>query len=605
MSSQMMSSGASAPILAPVPGSPPAAPALVPPRPKPTGKKRLGWILVLIAAVIGIERGVNYANRPAAPEATAAAIRTGTVTRGVVERTLRLTGSTGAEKFSSLISPQLRGNRSGGGRDGSFRSGGGSRGDSSSVLQSNSRGGGGGMTSSGGSGGSSGSGGDSSASSASANAVASTNGLQTGGGSQAFRSATSRVGGNRGGSSSASTASSSGASGSSSSSSSSSGSLGSTSGSLIGSGSGGSSGGGGGGFGGGSEFSLVIQDAVKPGSHVKKGDVVAEFDRQYMLTRLDDYRASVSQLDASIRKMKAELEVSRNSHAQTIENAKAALDKAKLDVRTIPVLGAIDAERTRLAAEEAEARYKQLLAEVKFVEIGYQSQIKNAELEVQQAHMELKRAEANADRMLIKAPINGLAVMQTMFRGSEFAQIQVGDQLYPGMMFMQIVDTSSMIINATVNQVDVDNLRIGQKARVRFDAYPDLEVPAHVAAIGAMTRPGGQRASFVKDVPVLLKIDKMDARIIPDLSVSIDVVLESSEQQATVAPLASVFRDGSGADAHVYVKNGAAWDRRNVELGLANNLSVVVRSGLKPGEVVAEDPPPLAGSPPGTKERQS
>ena len=80
--------------------------------------------------------------------------------------------------------------------------------------------------------------------------------------------------------------------------------------------------------------------------------------------------------------------------------------------------------------------------------------------------------------MLLKAPINGLAVMQTMFRGTEFAQIQPGDQLYPGMMFMQIVDPSSMIINATVNQVDVDNLRIGQKANVRFDAYPDLQVPA-------------------------------------------------------------------------------------------------------------------------------
>jgi multidrug efflux pump subunit AcrA (membrane-fusion protein) len=374
--------------------------------------------------------------------------------------------------------------------------------------------------------------------------------------------------------------------------------LGSTSGSLQSFGN--SSGGGGGG-----EFSLVLQDAAKPGSRVKKGEVVAEFDRQYMLNRLDDYRASVSQLEASIRKMKAELEVSRNAHAQTIENAKAALEKAKLDVKTIPVLGAIDAERTRLAAEEAEARYKQLLAEVKYVEIGYQSQIRNSELEVQQAHMELRRAEANADRMLLKAPINGLAVMQTMFRGTEFAQIQPGDQLYPGMMFMQIVDPSSMIINATVNQVDVDNLRIGQKANVRFDAYPDLQVPAHVAAIGAMTRAGGQRASYVKDIPVILKIDEMDSRIIPDLSVSIDVVL-NSEEQATIAPLAAVFKDSPGATPHVYVRTGDAWERRDVELGLSNNLSVVVSSGLKPGEVVAQDPPPLAGSPPGsTKERRS
>ena len=61
---------------------------------------------------------------------------------------------------------------------------------------------------------------------------------------------------------------------------------------------------------------------------------------------------------------------------------KPLLKRPSLDVKTIPVLGAIDAERIRLAAEEAEARYKQLLAEVKYVEIGYQSQIRNSELEV-------------------------------------------------------------------------------------------------------------------------------------------------------------------------------------------------------------------------------
>jgi multidrug efflux pump subunit AcrA (membrane-fusion protein) len=48
-------------------------------------------------------------------------------------------------------------------------------------------------------------------------------------------------------------------------------------------------GGGGAGGGGMSEFMLLLQDAVKPGSRVKKGDVVAEFDRQFMLQRLDDF----------------------------------------------------------------------------------------------------------------------------------------------------------------------------------------------------------------------------------------------------------------------------------------------------------------------------
>jgi hypothetical protein len=72
------------------------------------------------------------------------ALRTATVTTGPVVHTLRLTGTTGAEKYSSLVSPQLRGNRGGGGgRDGQFRQGGGGGG-GAVAIQSNARGGGGG-----------------------------------------------------------------------------------------------------------------------------------------------------------------------------------------------------------------------------------------------------------------------------------------------------------------------------------------------------------------------------------------------------------------------------------------------------------------------------
>ncbi|MEJ7606491.1 MAG: HlyD family efflux transporter periplasmic adaptor subunit [Bryobacteraceae bacterium] len=371
--------------------------------------------------------------------------------------------------------------------------------------------------------------------------------------------------------------------------------MGSTGGSLMnfGSTSGGAGGGGagGGGRGGGSsEFGMVLQTAVKPGVKVRKGQVVAEFD-QYMLLRLEDYRASVTQMEATVRKLHAELEVDKKAHQQTIENAKAALERARLDLKTIPVLGTIDAERTRLTAEEADARYKQLLGEVKFVEAGQRAQLKGTEIEFEQAKLELKRAEANADRMLMKAPIDGLAVMQTTFRGTEFAQIQPGDQLWPGMMFMQVVDTSSMIVTAFVNQVDVDTLKIGAKATIRFDAYPDLVLPGHVHSIGAMTKAGGMRANFVKEIPVQLKLDKMDPRVIPDLSVSADVVLEQ-EEKATIAPLASIFRDESGSAPYVFVKQGEAWERRSVQIGIINNTSASIHSGLRPGEVIATSRPP-------------
>lgn len=360
---------------------------------------------------------------------------------------------------------------------------------------------------------------------------------------------------------------------------------------AIGAASGGSTGGRGG---GGGEFSLVLQDAAKPGAFVKKGDPVAEFDRQYMLTRLDDYRASVIQTEASFKKMQSELEVARKAHQQTIDAAKGDLDKAKLTMKTAPVMGAIETERAKLTLEEAQARYDQLLKEVKFMEQSLLSETKNAQIELKQSQIEFRRAEANADRMVLKAPIDGMVVMQNMFRGSEFDQVKVGDQLFPGFPFMQVVDASSMVVNANVNQVDVERMRIGMKATVRFDAFPGLVLPAKVYAIGTVAKSSRYRPDWIKEMAVVLKLEKMDPRVIPDLSVSVDVVVDQVEN-ATLVPREAVQYGGAGSqpgEAFVWVRNGGAWDRRKVVVGVSNATTVSIQSGVRPGETVALETPP-------------
>jgi len=345
---------------------------------------------------------------------------------------------------------------------------------------------------------------------------------------------------------------------------------------------------------GGSDFSLTLQDVVAPGTSVKKGDVVAEFDRQFMLTRLDDYRASMALVDAGMRILESDLEVEKKVHEQSIQSAKADLEKAQIDLKTVPVQSAIMTERLRLIAEHAEARYKQLLKELSLKEITYQVERRLAELDKQQAQNELRRAEANADRLLVRAPIDGVVVMQTIFRSGEMAQIRAGDQLAPGMLFMRIVDPRSMIVQARVNQVDVERMRLGLKARVRFDAYPDLELPAHIHSIAPMPTSTGFRANYVKEVAVVLKLDKMDPRVIPDLSVSVDVIL-AREEQTVVAPLAGVFQDSPNGRPYVFVRGPSGWERREVELGLSNHVTAAVRSGLRAGEVIALDRPSVGG----------
>jgi HlyD family secretion protein len=346
---------------------------------------------------------------------------------------------------------------------------------------------------------------------------------------------------------------------------------------------------------------LQIQTLAPNGSRVTKGTTVAEFDRQYMLLRLDDYRANVEQTENSQKASMANLEVTRKSYDQQILAAKNLVEKSELDMKTVPVRSAIDAERLRLALEEAKANLKQLQEAARYVDVGERATLKVAELELQASKLELRRAEANADRMILKAPMDGLVVVQNTFRSGDFGAIQQGDQVYPGMMFMQVVDPSSMVVKATVSQVDVQSMRLGQKAKVQFDAFPGLELAARVISIGAITKTGGMRASFKKDVPVVLRLDQVDPRVIPDLSVSADVVLEESEEGAVV-PSEAIFADDSVAGAppqpYVMVRNArGGWDRRDVKTGVISNTHTAIASGVKPGEVVALEPPTTAAPP--------
>ena len=337
---------------------------------------------------------------------------------------------------------------------------------------------------------------------------------------------------------------------------------------------------------GGSDFNLTILSLAAPGSHVKKGDAIAEFDRQVQLLRLDDYKDSISQLDDNIERMRSDLQTSRKAHDHVIFAAKAAVDKAELDLKTAPVRSANEVEKLKLSVEEARARYEQLLREVKLVEDSQAAQMRAAQIDREQGKMELDRAQHNVDLMVVRAPMDGIVVLQTIYRGGDMGPAQQGDQLYSGRVFMEVIDPRSMLLNATVNQVDAERIRIGMKAKVHLDAYPGLEYPAHVAGINALSKTSYRRPNFKGDIDVRLKIDAIDENVIPDISGSADIVL-SAEEKVVIVPRGAVFFSSPANTPYVYVQTPTGWQRRDVTLGLRNNTHVGIRSGIGSGDVLA------------------
>jgi HlyD family secretion protein len=352
---------------------------------------------------------------------------------------------------------------------------------------------------------------------------------------------------------------------------------------------GGAGGGGGGqqGFGAQqmNDFSLVLTKLAPAGSRVKAGDVIAQFDTVAQQQRLDDYNDSLIQLDANIKNRMASMGAQKESHLQQVRAGKATWDTAVLNQQTNEVVSAINAQLNDVAVEEGKAQYEQLLYEDDLLDQQQRAQIQAIELNRDQSQLELLRAQSNVKKMTMTAPMDGFVVMNSIVRNGEFGTVREGDQVRAGQPFMFIVDPRSMILSASVNQVDAERLRLGMKARIRLDAYNDIEVPGTLEGIGAMAQTSTFRANYVGQIPVRLSLDKMDPRIIPDLTASAEVNLQS-EQNTVVLPRAALFEENGSK--YVFLRDPeGSWIRKPVETGVVSFTDVAIRSGVQKGDVVA------------------
>ncbi len=350
------------------------------------------------------------------------------------------------------------------------------------------------------------------------------------------------------------------------------------------------------GRGGGGQLTLI--ELAAAGSRVSKGDVIAEFDRETYIRRLDDIETQVVQREASIKRTMANQSIDAIIEKQRLLDTKATLDKARLDVQASEVLSAIRIELAKMTVQQSEADLAELEGEVQLAEIARRSAMRAVEIEKEQTMIDLKRAEINLERLVIRAPIDGMIVMLSSSRGGDVATTAKGDQVRSGTYFMQVVDTSAMVLEGSVNQVDSQTFRSGLPARVQLDAYPGASWPARLTSIGALASSaaagGGGRGgfsrggvtSFRRELSTTFSIDSDDSRIIPDLSASADVILES-EGDVLLVPRAAIGRQDGQAFAYARMAGTAEFSKRIVELGLVTDGQAAVRSGLSEGEEIA------------------
>lgn len=327
--------------------------------------------------------------------------------------------------------------------------------------------------------------------------------------------------------------------------------------------------------------SLVITKLAPSGSHVNKGDLLVQFDQQQQIKNALDQEATYVDLVEQITKKKADQATARAADESGLRQAENDMNSAAAEVRRNEILSKIDAEKNNLAYEQAKATYAQLQKTFDLKRQAAQAEVKSLEIQRDRARDAMEYARKNTLRLEIHAPIDGIVVLNSVWKGGQMGEVQEGDEVRAGVPFMQIVNPGAMQVRARVNQADVSLLRVGQAVRVGLDAYPDLSFSGKIERIAAIGVTSGL-SDRVRSFNVLFSISGSDRRLMPDLSASLDVELQRTANALTL-PRASVL--SSGEDHYVVVEDGSTFDKKPIQITAQSENDVVV-SGIAEGTKV-------------------
>jgi HlyD family secretion protein len=267
---------------------------------------------------------------------------------------------------------------------------------------------------------------------------------------------------------------------------------------------------------------LVIVRLVKPGTRVKRGELLIEFDREAQIKTAHDrqaeYRDFVEQIN---RKRGEQLTAAAHGEAE-LKTAENAVKSAELEVQKTEVVPPITAEQNRLSLDEARAKANQIRKTFELQRKLDAADIRALEIQRDRALNAWKHAESNADKMRVVSPIDGMVVLKSTWKNGTMGEVQEGEEVRSGLGIMDVIDSSAMQVRARVNQADMSALRVGQPARITLDSYPGhsfngrLEQLSQIGSISTMS-------NRVRTFLAVFSIEGTDPHLMPDLAAAIDM----------------------------------------------------------------------------------
>lgn len=313
---------------------------------------------------------------------------------------------------------------------------------------------------------------------------------------------------------------------------------------------------------------VVTKVYVENGQRVKQGDPIAEIEldqtaKQNYQQASSSYQGAKNSLDTAQQNyysLRADLFTKNKTFTDLASNSFYTNGDGSPNTEHRQLAEFIVAQDTWLSAE---AKYK-----------SQQNVVTQTQIALNASWLSLQESSP-----VIYAPISGTITGLILQEGSVLTSQTNSTGTIASQKIASIKTNAAPMVTINLTEVDVPNVKIGNKATVTLDAFPDKTYTGRVISIDTV----GSVSSGVTTYPTTIKFDTEVPEIFSNMSAQASVITNSKPDALLVPSSAVQTQDGS---TYVRVMKNGHVSEADVETGLSSDSQTEIVAGLTVGDTV-------------------
>jgi membrane fusion protein (multidrug efflux system) len=262
----------------------------------------------------------------------------------------------------------------------------------------------------------------------------------------------------------------------------------------------------------------IVEVRVAEDQRVRAGQLLFRIDPEPYRLEIAEAQAAIAEAQVNVAALEQDSDLSGADIAAAREDiafARSRLERQEtLWERGFTTKADYDAARHAVAQAQESLRQAQARQAEARARASRGAAVPGAMPEVAIAEAREASAELQLRRTEVRAPVSG--------RVAQADRLQAGQQVIPSLPVLTLVADDSTYVEANFKETDLGDMRPGQRAEVRLDAYPGVVLRGHVASIGAGTgsqfsvlpaqNATGNWVKVTQRVPVRIALDEKSPR---------------------------------------------------------------------------------------------